>query len=73
MEGGCLYSFFSPFLTEVSSRPERSVVEGPAVHLRTIESEWKRHPPLCHPDRSVAKWRDLQFRGPLLEMFFDRV
>jgi hypothetical protein len=27
---------------------------------------------LCHPDRSVAKWRDLQFYGPLLEMFFDR-
>jgi hypothetical protein len=24
---------------------------------------------LCHPDRSVAKWRDLQFYGPLLEMF----
>jgi len=21
---------------------------------RSIESEWKRHPPLCHPDRSVA-------------------
>jgi hypothetical protein len=33
----------------------------------------KRCPPLCHPDRSVAKWRDLQFRGRLLEMFFDRV
>jgi hypothetical protein len=26
----------------------------------------------CHPDRSVAKWRDLQFSGPLLELFFDR-
>jgi hypothetical protein len=37
--------------------------------LRIIESEWKRRPPLCHPDRSVAKWRDLQFSGPLLEMF----
>jgi hypothetical protein len=34
-----------------------------------IESEWKRCPPLCHPDRSVAQRRDLQFRGPLLEMF----
>jgi hypothetical protein len=22
--------------------------------LRSIESDWKRHPPLCHPDRSVA-------------------
>jgi hypothetical protein len=39
--------------------------------IRIVESEWKRHPPLCHPDRSVAKWRDLQFYGPLLEMFFD--
>jgi hypothetical protein len=32
----------------------------------------KALPSLCHPDRSVAKWRDLQFRGPLLEMFFER-
>jgi hypothetical protein len=36
--------------------------------IRTIESESKHYPPLCHPDRSVAKWRDLQFRGPLMEM-----
>jgi hypothetical protein len=41
--------------------------------IRSIESQWKRYPLLCHPDRSEAKWRDLQFRGPLLEMFFDRV
>jgi hypothetical protein len=76
--------------------------------IRIIESEWKRYPPLCHPDRSVpgfpatlhwtsprvrlsvkerrmscinaikfhrksggAKWRDLQFSGPPVEMFFD--
>src|ERR1700733_6823725 len=25
----------------------------------------------CHLDRSVAKWRDLRFGGPLLEMFFN--
>src|ERR1700679_4026091 len=36
-----------------------------------MESEWKRYPPLCHPDRSGAQWRDLQFYEPLLEMFFD--
>jgi len=24
-------------------------------------SPWKRSPPLCHLDRSVAKWRDLRF------------
>jgi len=27
---------------------------------------------MCHPDRSVAERRDLQFRGPLLEMFSDQ-
>jgi hypothetical protein len=47
-------------------------VEGPAVFIiPIIEFEWKRRPPLCHPDRSVAKWRDLQFSRPFLEMFFD--
>jgi hypothetical protein len=33
---------------------------------------WKRRSPLCHLDRSEAKWRDLRFSGPLLDMFFDR-
>ena len=32
----CFYSFFCSFLTEVSSRPERSAVEGPAVLSSTI-------------------------------------
>src|SRR5271165_1503127 len=36
--------------------------------LPLSDAEWKRHPPLCHPDRSAAKWRDLQFS----EMFFER-
>src|ERR1700722_5278451 len=26
----------------------------------------------CHPDRSAAKWRDLQFNRSLLEMFLER-
>ena len=26
----------------------------------------------CHPDWSEAEGRDLRFRGPLLDMFFDR-
>jgi hypothetical protein len=30
---------------------------------------WKCRRPLCHPDRSVAQWRDLQFCGPFLEVF----
>jgi hypothetical protein len=42
----------------------------PSIPL--TDTSWKRRPPLCHPDRSVAQWRDLQFCGPLLEMFFDR-
>jgi hypothetical protein len=24
-------------------------------------SPWKHCPPLCHPDRSAAQWRDLRF------------
>jgi hypothetical protein len=31
----------------------------------------KHCPPLCHLDRSAAKWRDLRFSGPFLGMFFD--
>jgi len=27
----------------------------------------------CHPDRSEAERRDLRFRGPFVEMFFDLV
>jgi hypothetical protein len=34
-------------------------------------SPWKHRPPPCHPDRSVAQWRDLRFGGSFLEMFFD--
>jgi hypothetical protein len=48
----------------LSSRPERSAVEGSAVLSTSIRSEWKHHPPLCHPDRSAAQWRDLQFSQP---------
>jgi len=33
----------------------------------------KHRPSLCHLDRSAAKWRDLRFNGPFLEMFFDSV
>jgi hypothetical protein len=32
----------------------------------------KHRPPLCHLDRSAAKWRDLRFSGPFLGMFFLR-
>ena len=33
---------------------------------------WRHRPPLCHLDRSAAKWRDLRFSGPFSGMFFDR-
>src|ERR1700677_1171590 len=72
--------------TKLSSRPERSEVEGSA--LRPSDSPYSPwgncshaivETPLsvpkqnCHPDRSVAKWRDLRcaprpsqiLRGPL--------
>jgi hypothetical protein len=34
-------------------------------------SLWNRYPFFCHPDRSEAERRDLRFRGPFVEMFFD--
>jgi hypothetical protein len=37
---------------ELSSRPERSEVEGPAVFSTSNQSESKRCPRLCHPERS---------------------
>src|SRR5580698_105079 len=36
-------------------------MESSALSIRSIQCIWKRCAPLCHPDRSVAKWRDLQF------------
>src|ERR1700679_119388 len=47
------------FQSELSSRPGRS-----AVDLRftssTSQFPLEARLPLCHPDRSVAQWRDLQ-------------
>src|SRR6201996_8600816 len=57
------HQFFCPFLTELSSRPERSAVEGPAVQRTSPENVFRQ---------SEAQWRDLLFSGPLLRMFFDR-
>src|ERR1700722_4947312 len=42
---------------ELSPRPERSVVEGPAVDSSTIKYKWKRLPPLCHPERTRISGR----------------
>jgi hypothetical protein len=41
---------------------------GPPVPQLSL---WKRQLSPCHPDRSVANWRDLRFGGPFLDMFFD--
>src|ERR1700749_3853075 len=41
----------------LSCRPKRSAVEGSAVHHPRVESKWKRHPPLCHADRSCRPKR----------------
>jgi len=30
---------------------------------------WKRHPPLCHLDRSEAQWRDLCVDAPSWKCF----
>src|SRR5580658_8861778 len=54
---------------ELSSRPERSEVEGPAV--RSISTQRLTEAP-PYPLSSRAQPRDLRFRGPFLEMFFDR-
>ena len=57
-------------------RPEESWAFTPKVMKNWVlfgnHTQWKRHPPLCHLDRSVAQWRDLRSRGPFLGMFFDR-
>jgi hypothetical protein len=52
--------------------------QGDEKHLLSINrSPRKRRPPLCHPERSREPALsevegDLRFRGPFLEMFFDR-
>src|ERR1700679_15054 len=87
INSNCRRKTASPTL---SSRPERSAVEGPAVcsipptqEPSFLASRWvvtprlvlrslltataDANPPLqpCHPDRSEAQWRDLQFaRSP---------
>ena len=48
----------------MSSRAERSEAEGPAVSAQAAEPSHRTTPATrCHPERSVAKPRDLQFAG----------
>jgi len=45
-------------------------MEAPLCFLQPlINLPSENYSPLCHPDRSAAQWRDLQFDGPVLEMF----
>jgi hypothetical protein len=65
-EGSAVHSAFATKVrvkTNLSSRPERSVVEGPAVPSTSTQLD--RKPRLFIGTRP----RDLQFRGPFLEMF----
>jgi hypothetical protein len=55
-------------------RFQEKSAELPIPRLRSGgQREGQRLPFPCHPDRSEAERRDLRFRGPFLEMFFDRV
>jgi hypothetical protein len=67
--------------TALSSRPEESWACGrpKVIEKRFTGPHLVRHPlsmeslPFpCHPDRSEAERRDLRFRRPFVEMFFDR-
>jgi hypothetical protein len=46
--------------------------QGNEKRLRSATTLYEPLPFPCHPDRSEAERRDLRFRGPFLEMFFDR-
>ena len=60
--------------TNLSSRPEESWACGPPkVKKNASVQQPLSIEPLPSPLSSRAKPRDLRFRGPLLEMFFDRV
>ena len=49
---------------ELSSRPEPSEVEGPAVDPSSIRCTWKRRPALCHAERSrgICSSADLSWK-----------
>jgi hypothetical protein len=68
---GEICGFFSPDHgcgpqrpSPLSSRPERSEVERSAVSSPQTTVAGHNDPPLCHLDRSEAKWRDLRFLLP---------
>jgi hypothetical protein len=73
----CLYSFFRLFPTEVSSRPKRTRISCHAAPEKVAFAPFRKEGRMAcisatkfHRKSGGAKWRDLRFRGPLLEMFF---
>src|ERR1700679_91921 len=65
--------------TELSSRPERTRISCHAALDKTTCAPIRKEGRMkytsatnFHRKSGVAKWRDLQFSGPLLEVFFDR-
>jgi hypothetical protein len=61
---------------EVSSRPERTRISCHAALDKTTSAPFRKEGRMqCtnaakfHRKSGGAQWRDLQFRGPLLEMF----
>src|SRR3984885_11498141 len=57
----------------LSSRPERSAVEGSAVRPSSLPNvRCQTSNQKCHPDRSVAKWRDLLFIVRIIESQWKR-
>jgi hypothetical protein len=73
----CSSIFRTP--TNLSSRPKRTRISCHAALERTACAPFRKERRMdfaeatnLHRKSGVAKWRDLLFRGPLLEMFFDR-
>jgi len=59
----------------LSSRPQRSAVEGSAVRpaaLPNSPSQTSNHKQKCHPDRSEAKWRYPLFPSAPIESEWKR-
>jgi hypothetical protein len=57
-----------PQISPLRYAPPKVMKNASVRHPRFMEAL----PFPCHPDRSEAERRDLQFRRPFVEMFFDR-
>src|SRR6201996_7450108 len=73
------HQFFCPFLTELSSRPERTRIFYFALLATATYAALRKESRTVfinattpHRKSGGAQWRDLLFSRPLLRMFFDR-